>query len=202
MNRCPESAHVQDWLDGALASADSARFEAHLAGCEACADEVAAFRTVFAELDALPLLDPRPELYDRIVAEVLPHRAPPWVRFVVGVYAGALVACLGILVGALLRPGPGNWVQALLAAGVRAVADTSMFVIGSVGEGLARTVGFLAGEGLLALMLRVLVSTFGQPLVLLLVLAATLVCAAVLWWMRPRERDAHPEVTRVGLLAL
>lgn len=202
MKHCPESAHVQDWLDGALASSDSARFEAHLAGCEACSDEVAAFRAVFAELDALPLLDPRPELYDRILAEVLPQRAPHWVRVAAWVYAGALVACLGIVVVVLSRPGPGDWVQALLAAGVRAVTDTSMFVIGSVGDGLTRTVGFLAGEGLLALTFRVLVSTFGQPAVLTLVLAATLVCAAVLWWMRPRERGTHPEVPRVGLLSL
>jgi anti-sigma factor RsiW len=75
MNRCPETINVQDWLDGTLDPQAAARFEAHLAGCAECEAEVAAFRVVFAELRTLPLLDPRPELFQRIMEEVLPHRA-------------------------------------------------------------------------------------------------------------------------------
>lgn len=202
MNPCPETVHAQDWLDGALAPAEAARFEAHLAACEACADEVAAFRAVYAELAALPLLDPRPELYDRIVAAVVPQRAPRWVRVAGGVYAAGLAASLVAIGLAFARPESGAWLGGLLVAAARAVTGTGAFVIGSVGEGAVRMAGFLAGEGLLALALRILVATFSQPLVLTLVLAATLVCAVVLWWMRPRERNTHPEVTRVGLLAL
>jgi len=68
MNRCPETINVQDWLDGTLEPEAAARFEAHLAGCAECEAEVAAFRVVFAELRSLPLLDPRPELFQRIMA--------------------------------------------------------------------------------------------------------------------------------------
>ena len=59
MNHCPENPNVQDWLDGELAPAEAARFEAHLATCAQCEAEVASFRVVFSELRAVPLLDPR-----------------------------------------------------------------------------------------------------------------------------------------------
>src|SRR5262249_37553436 len=92
MNRCHEIVHVQDWLDGLLDPGETTRFEAHLAGCAECAAEVAAYRVVIAELRALPLLDPRPELHERIMAEVLPQHAPRWVRVLGWAYAGALTA--------------------------------------------------------------------------------------------------------------
>ena len=98
MTRCPETRNVQDWLDGTLEPEAAARFETHLAGCAECEAEVAAFRVVFAELRSLPLLDPRPELFQRIMDEVLPHRAPRWVRVLGWTYAGAFAATFPVTV--------------------------------------------------------------------------------------------------------
>ena len=54
MNRCPETIKVQDWLDGELAPAEAARFEAHLTACGECEAEALTFRVVFNELRAVP----------------------------------------------------------------------------------------------------------------------------------------------------
>ena len=61
MNHCPEKLKVQDWLDGELPPHEAARFESHLATCAECEAEAAAYRVVWSELRALPLLDPRPD---------------------------------------------------------------------------------------------------------------------------------------------
>ena len=61
MNTCPDNSELQDWLDGQLSPGESARLEAHVASCVACAAEVDAYRAVFAGLDTLPLLEPSPE---------------------------------------------------------------------------------------------------------------------------------------------
>jgi anti-sigma factor RsiW len=44
---------VTDYLDGALAPADRARFEAHLAECEGCANHLSQLRDTIAALGAL-----------------------------------------------------------------------------------------------------------------------------------------------------
>jgi hypothetical protein len=54
----------------ALDVAELAEFEAHLAGCEICRDEVAELCETAAELSLLVLAAPPPELRDRIMAEI------------------------------------------------------------------------------------------------------------------------------------
>jgi anti-sigma factor RsiW len=202
MKRCLESHKVQDFLDGELAAEESARFEAHLAGCAECEAELAAFRVVFSELRSVPLLDPRPELFERIMEQVLPHRMPRWVRVLGWAYAGAFVASLAAIGSAFVLPGPSEWLPGVLAAGLRSLTSTGSFVARTLSEGLARTGAALAGGGSAGHLLRLLGGALSRPAVLLTVIAALFVCAAVLWWMRPRERSAAGEIPHVGMLGL
>lgn len=202
MNHCPETLKVQDWLDGELASADAARFEAHLAGCPECEAEASAFRVVFSELRAMPLLDPRPELFDRIMDQVLPHRVPRWVRVLGYAYAGAFAASLAAIGSAFFLPGPSQWLHGIIAAGTHSVTNTGTFVLRTLSDSVAHLGESLAGGGSTGRMLKVLWGVLSQPAVLLILGAALVVCAAVLWWMRPRERRTSGELPHVGLLGL
>jgi len=202
MNRCPETNNVQDWLDGTLAPEAAARFEAHMAGCAECEAEVAAFRVVFAELRSLPLLDPRPELFQRIMDEVLPHRAPHWVRVVGWAYAGALTASVVAIGSALVLTGPKVWVRGVIAAATRSLTETGTFVLRSLSDGLARVGETVAGEGNAGRLTKLVWGALAHPAILLTMVAAIGVCAGLLWWMRPRERRETGEIPHVGLLGL
>src|SRR5262245_31046036 len=202
MNRCPETRNVQDWLDGTLEPEAAARFETHLAGCAECEAEAAAYRVVFAELRTLPLLDPRPELFQRIMDEVLPHRAPSWLRLVGWGYAGALTCSMVAIASAFVLRGPGLWVRGVIAAATRSLTGTGTFVVRSFSDALARAGETLAGGGSAGRTLKLLWSALSQPAVLLTILAAIGVCAGLLWWMRSRERRESGEIPHVGLLGL
>jgi anti-sigma factor RsiW len=202
MNRCPEIHNVQDWLDGTLEPDAAARYEAHLAGCAECEAEAAAYRVVFAQLRALPLLDPRPELFQRIMDEVLPQRAPQWVRVLGWAYAGAFTASVAAIGSAFVLPGPSAWLHGIIASATRSLTGTGTFVLRSLSDGLARAGEPFAGGGSAALTLKLLWSALANPAVLVTVVAAIAVCAGLLWWMRPRERSEPGEIPHVGLLGL
>jgi anti-sigma factor RsiW len=202
MNRCTEITSVQDWLDGTLEPDAAARFEAHMAGCAECEAEAAAYRVVFAELRALPLLDPRPELFQRIMHEVLPHRAPHWVRVVGWAYAGAFTASVAAIGSAFVLPGPSVWLHGVIATATHSLTGTSTFVLRSLSDGLARAGETFAGTGSAGRTLKLLWGALANPVVLVTVVAAVVVCAGLLWWMRPRERSEHEEIPHVGLLGL
>ena len=205
MNRCPETPNVQNWLDGELAPSEAARFEAHLAaGCHECEGEVAAYRELWSELRAVPLLAPRPELFDRIMDGVLPHRAPRWVKVLGWGYAGALMASVAAIGSAFVLPGPGAWVRGIIAAATRALTETGTFVVRSLSDGLARLGETLAGGGAAGRMFKLLWGALAHPAVWLTLIAAVIVCAALLWWMRPNpsSRRETGEIPHVGLLGL
>jgi anti-sigma factor RsiW len=202
MNRCPETLKVQDYLDGELAAAEAVRFEAHVAGCRECEAELAAYRVVFHELRSVPLLDPRPELFERILDQVLPHRMPRWVKVLGWAYGGAFAASLAAIGSAFVLPGPSAWLHGVIAAGLRSLTSTGSFVLRTLSDGLARTGEALAGGGIAGRLFRLLGSAFAHPAILLTGIAALGVCAAVLWWMRPREPRATGEIPHVGMLGL
>ena len=202
MNTCHEIINVQDWLDGELSPAEAERFLAHMAGCAECEAEATAFRVVFSELRAMPLLDPRPELYERILDEVLPKRLPKWVRVFGWAYGTALAGSLALIGSAFVLPTPSAWLHGVIAAGMRSLTSTGTFVLRSLSEGLAHFGEVLAGGGSAGRMLRVLATALTQPAVLVIILAAVAVCAALLWWMRPCDRRASEELPHVGLLGL
>lgn len=200
--RCRETPKVQDWLDGELAPDEAARFAAHVATCAECDAEATAYRVVWSELRALPLLDPRPELFHRIMDEVLPHRTPRWVKVLGWTYAGGIAASLAVIASAFFVPGPNAWARGVIAAGMRALTDTGTFVIRSVGHGFANVGETFSADGGIGRMLRLFGSALSHPEVFLTLLAAVGVCAALFWWMRPRERRAPGEIPHVGLLGL
>lgn len=202
MNRCPETRNVQDWLDGTLEPEATARFEAHLAGCPECEAEATAYRVVFAELRSLPLLDPRPELFQRIMDEVLPRHTPRWVRVLGWAYAGAFTASVLAIGSAWVLPGPNAWLHGVIAAATRSITGTGTFVLRSLTDGLARVGETLAGTGSAGRMLKLVWGALSQPAVLVTIVAAIGVCAGLLWWMRPRERRETGEIPHVGLLGL
>ena len=202
MTRCTETRNVQDWLDGTLAPEAAARFEAHMAGCPECEAEAAAYRVVFAELRALPLLDPRPELFDRIMEQVLPHRAPRWVHALGWAYAGALTASVLAIGSAWVLPAPNAWLHGVIAAATRSITGTGTFVLRSLTDGLARVGETFAGTGSEARMLKLMWGALSHPAILVTIVAAIAVCAGLLWWMRPRERRDSGEIPHVGLLGL
>jgi anti-sigma factor RsiW len=202
MNRCPQTDHVQDWLDGTLEPDAAARFEAHLAVCPECEAEAAAFRVVFAELRSLPLLDPRPELFERIMAQVLPQRSPRWVRVLGWTYAGAFAASVLAIASAFVLPGPSAWLHGVIASATHSLTGTGTFVLRSFSDGLARAGETFAGEGSAGRMLKLLWGVLSRPAILLTIVAAVGACAGLLWWMRPRERRDGEEIPHVGLLGL
>jgi anti-sigma factor RsiW len=200
MNRCRETTLVQDWLDGTLAPGAAARFEAHLARCPECEAEVAAYRVVFAELRALPLLDPRPELFERIMDEVLPKHAPRWVKALGWAYAGALTASVAAIGSAFVLPAPNAWLHGVIAEATHALTGTGTFVLRSLSDGFARSGEAFAG-GAVTKTMKLLWGALAHPVVLLTIAAAIGVCAGLLWWMRPRARR-EGEIPHVGLLGL
>ena len=202
MTHCRETLKVQDWLDGVLVPDEAARFAAHAAGCPECEAEATAYRVVFAELRALPLLDPRPELFDRIMDAVLPQRAPHWVRALGWTYAGALAASLAAIGSAFVLPGPSAWLHGVIAAGTRSLAGTGTFVLRSLSDGLARFGEAFSGGAGAGRTTKLLWNALANPVILLTVAAAVVVCAGLLWWMRPRDPDKSEEIQHVGLLGL
>jgi hypothetical protein len=202
MTHCPETLKIQDWLDGELAPDEAASFAAHVASCAECESEATAYRVVFSELRAIPLLDPRPELFHRIMDEVLPHRTPRWVRVLGWTYAGAIAASLAVIGSAFVLPGPNAWLRGVIVGGTRALTDTGTFVVRSVGTGFARVGEVFAGEAGVGRLVKVLWGALAHPAVFLTLLAAVGVCAALLWWMRPREARETGEMPHVGLLGL
>ncbi len=202
MNHCPETLKIQDWLDGELAPEAAARFEAHMVGCRECEAEATAYRVVFSELRAIPLLDPRPELFERIMEQVLPHRMPRWVKLLGWAYGGAFAASLAAIGAAFVLPAPSAWLHGVIAAGMRSLTGTGTFVLRTLGESAAHLGEAFAGGGSTARMFKVLWAALAQPAVFLTVVAALAVCAGVLWWMRPRERSATGEIPHVGMLGI
>ena len=116
---------------------------------------------------------------------------------------GASLAAVLVAVGAwTTRPDARQALEALSSEATRRVLQTGIFVLNALTHGTLR---FVEGSRLLAAagerlspVQRALGTLLSQPSVALTAWAALLVCAAVLWWIRPRS--ARGEVRRVGML--
>jgi anti-sigma factor ChrR (cupin superfamily) len=75
--RCAEAESVTAFALGALAAADIAAVEAHLASCPACRAELASIRSVVATFAWWPAdeLQPSPTLWDRLIGRIAPEAA-------------------------------------------------------------------------------------------------------------------------------
>ena len=205
MTRCRESLRVQDFLDGELAPGEVADFRAHLAGCRACEAELASFQGVFATLERVPLLVPPADLTGRILDQVLPSRARRRRLALLGWgYAAASAACAGIVALWALQPGRDALLETLSGRLSHRLLGAGLFVLNALGASAVRLAdgwGLLhaAGERLAPLS-RALGTVMTEPGIALAVWAAAAVCAALLWWMRPRSSAAAREVRHVGVL--
>jgi anti-sigma factor RsiW len=193
MSTCPERDRVQDYLDGALEPAAARAFRAHLAGCPACARELALYRRVFERLAAAPTWDPGPALTERVLARVLPSRRRLQRRLAaLGLgYVSTLVALLGGAAVWATRPGGARALETLSGEASRRLVQTGVFLLNSLSRAALRFaegwgVVTAAGERLSPVQ-RALQHVAAQPGVAIVWWAAALVCLAVLWWMRPRS---------------
>jgi len=202
MTSHPATDKLQSWLDGELDAAEAAELERHVATCAECAADVATYRQIWSELQTLPLLDPRPELFERILDQVLPQRLPRWVRVLGWAYGGAFAASLAAIGSAFVLPAPSAWLHGIIAAGMRSLTSTGTFVLRTLSDGLAKTGETLAGGGSAGRLLKVLGTVLARPAVLIPLLAALAVCALVLWWMRPREARESDGLPDIGLLGI
>ncbi|MFN8589735.1 MAG: zf-HC2 domain-containing protein [Candidatus Eisenbacteria bacterium] len=206
MSHCPDSHHIQDYLDDELVPAQREAFDAHLATCSHCAAELALYRQVFADLESLPLLEPSADLADRVLAEVMPAHASRWPKLALWGYGGAVAASIAAISAAAFLPGPRQWTYDLVADATRSLVGSLLFVLKSLNAAALRVVDVLhIGLALLGKagpLVRALRLPLSQPAVAAIVLSAVLVCVAMLWWMRPREKRAAPGDHHVGLLGL
>jgi anti-sigma factor RsiW len=205
VTRCKQGIRVQGFLDGELAPGEVAEFRAHLAGCPECAAELAAYRQVIAALEQVPLLVPPPALTGRILERVLPSRARRRRLAVLGwVYAAASAACVGMIALWLLQPGRDAMLEALSGQVSHRLLGAGLFVLNTLGASAVRLADVwglvhAAGERL-APLTRALGAVLAVPGVAIPVWAAAAVCAALLWWMRPRTGSAAREVRHVSVL--
>jgi len=207
MNRCTESRRLQDYLDGLMAAAETDAFRVHLHACQGCSAELGAYQRLFHSLDHLPLLDPRPELAERVFAHVLPSRVRRrWILTVGWSYAASLVASLASAYVLATQPVARAWIDALADQASRQVVQSVTFVLNALAfvvVSLAAGWGFLA-QALqrLAPIVRALVALLSPPAIELTVWTAGVACAAVLWWMRTREKPSTRNMRHVAVLGV
>lgn len=206
MMRCTESERLQDYLDGELPAEAAARLKTHFEGCERCTAELALYRRLYDSLARAPLFEPRPEVTERVLAQVLPSRARRRRRIAVlgWAYAGLVVASVaGLAIGGA-QPGPRQLVQSLSTGASRMLVEYGLWIINGLGASVQRVADLMRFVDLavprLAPLARAIGALLLQPAFVGTVLASTLACALLLWWMRPRSRGRGEEVRHVGLL--
>ena len=205
MKRCKESIRLQDFLDGELAPGEVVAFRAHLAGCPECAAELASFQSVIATLERVPLLVPSAGLTGRILEQVLPSRARRRRFALLGWgYAAAAAACIGAAALWALQPGRNALLETLSGQLSHRLLGAGLFVLNTLGASAVRLAdgwGLLHATGEhLAPLTRALGAVLMEPGIAFTVWAAAAVCAALLWWMRPRSSATAREVRHVSVL--
>ncbi len=111
MNHDQIRGRLDEWLDGALAPADSAAASTHIDGCADCKSEVARLKRLGAALyggfAAAPApADPRSTeaFVARVMARVAADAVSPWERFAARVLAPAFGLALAGLIFAISLP--------------------------------------------------------------------------------------------------
>ena len=207
MNRCAQNRLVQDYLDRELGSQGAIAFEAHLAGCASCSAELAAYQSMFAALDgpALQVEDPGPSLTEKILDRVVPSRLrAKWVTAFGWAYGAASAVTTFAFASWVVQPSTHMWLaQGYSEASLR-VVQAMLFGYQSLTQSWVQVIEGLAFLSIVAErsapLFRALARPWTMPLLATIAVAALLSCAGVVWWMRPRRREAMEEIRNVGLL--
>jgi predicted anti-sigma-YlaC factor YlaD len=206
MSRCPESEHIEPWLDGELGLEPARAFERHLAGCPACAAEHAAFASLFVTLRHARVADPGPRLTERILDRVVPSRVRRRQVTMVGwCYTALSAATTFAFISWVVRPETPIWLGRLLTTAYGRVMDTALFAIGALTATILRVqqgLGLLeALSGWLVPVSRALRLLVGDPMIAAPLWAAIATCGLLFLWMRPRPLHIVRGRRHVGILA-
>jgi hypothetical protein len=144
-------------------------------------------------------------LTGRILERVLPSRARRRRLAALGwSYAGALTACVGAVALWALQPGGNAQLETLSGQLSHRLLGAGLFALNLLGASAVRladgwSVIHVVG-GRLAPLSRALGAVLTEPGIAFTIWAAAAVCAALLWWMRPRAGAAARGVHHVGVL--
>ncbi len=206
MNRCPESEHIEPWLDGELSVEARHAFERHLAGCARCVIERAALESLFASLRVARVADPGPGLTERILDRVVPSRVRRRLVTALGwCYTGVSAVTTFAFISWIVRPETQVWIGQLVSAAYGRLIQTGLFAVDALtaatlrvqhGLGLLEVIG-----GWLVPVARALGLLATDPMVAASLWAAVATCALLLWWMRPRPIHISRGGRHVGILA-
>jgi len=196
---CPETRHVQDYLDRELPEGAAAAFQSHLEHCAACIEEMARFRRVFTMIATAETWDPGPSLTERILDRVVPARIRRrWMRRLGVGYAAALAATAAGIAALAGSPAARDVVVTLSAAASRGLVQGVAFVLNAASLaaiGLADSLGLVGAVGQrLAPFARAFGMLFSQSAIGVTVFVAALASAMLIWWMRPREAGASKRI--------
>lgn len=205
---CTHRDRIQDYLEDDLSAAEARAFREHLGACAECAAEVAIHRRVIAMLEEAPLLEPRPELTERVLERVLPSRQRARrvarLRALGWGYAASLAACLTAVGLWVASPAGQHALSALSVLASRRLLETTKLSVQLASFVLVQVTAAGHAMGTLldrfAPLGRALVAVFGQASVLGPLAAAAVISLTMLWWLRPREARPSRGVRHVGVL--
>ena len=205
MTPCPESFRFQDLLDGELPAGEALEIREHAASCEACAAELALYRSLYHSLERLPEWDPGPAFTARVMERVLPSRVRRrWLRALGFGYASLSALTVGAAIFFATQPAARALVETLSAVASRRLARAMVFGLNALSFSALSLAGgeqWLEAAGRrVAPFGRAFAALFSQTTILVPVTIACAACVAVLWWMRPRAAEARKGVRHLGLL--
>jgi anti-sigma factor RsiW len=210
MKPCPESESLQLLLDGELDPREEARVRRHALECADCAEELALYERVFAELANAATWDPGPALTERVLDQVLPSRIRSrWMRALGWGYGAAVAASAAAVLALVSNPPSRHVLGALGIEASQRVAQAMMFVMDALALTLVRVAGgwTLVNEmgSRFVPILRAISTLLARPGVDLTLLTATLASGVLLWWLRPRRPQPqvrNQDIHRVRMFAL
>jgi hypothetical protein len=202
--RCPDSALLQDHLDGFTEGARAIEIESHLASCEHCAREIALLRRVVFALERLPLDAPPRGLTARILANVLPRPRRRWAAAIGWGYAASLAVSVAGAVAIGSNPTSRALVNAAFGWASRSAVQLSLLAFDALNAlvlTFAESWRWTATAGdRLAPLTRALGALLTTPVIQTSLAGALAACIVVLWWMHTRERPSSRRSDHVALV--
>lgn len=192
MSSCPQNPQLQAYLDGELGREAETALRRHLVTCAECASELALYEQLFATLASEPLLEPSPQLTERIMERVLPSQVRRrWVRRLGWGYGVAAAGSAAAAVALLLSPAPRTLLGALGVEASQRLAQAAVFVVNALAVALVQLAtgwGLIEELGVrISPLVRAITALLSRPGVDVTLGLATAASVLLVWWLRPRE---------------